>query len=54
VEKSRKRPANNKNHGAEESLLILANLIARFHLKKILPAGKEKTLPADTGNTKND
>jgi hypothetical protein len=52
--KSRIRPLGKDKNSPNESLRILASLIAQFHLKKIASSKKQDVQSVDNGNLNND
>ena len=54
VKKSRIRPLGKDKNPPNESLRILASLIAQFHLKKIASSKKQDVQSVDNGNLNND
>ncbi len=54
VKKSRIRPLGKDKNSPNESLRILASLIAQFHLKKIAGSKKQDVQSVDNGNLNND
>jgi len=54
VKKSRIQPLRKDKNSPNESLRILASLIAQFHLKKIAHSKKQDVQSVDNGNLNND
>lgn len=54
VKKSRIRPLGKDKNSPNESLRILASLIAQFHVKKITGGKKPDVQATDIGDLNND